>query len=128
MLAVDTNVVVRLLVKDDPEQYNRAFHLFKQEDVFLAKTVLLETEWVLRFVYRFEPPDVAQALVALIGLPNIRYEDETEVDQALAWYQAGMDFADALHLASGSRATRFVTFDQGMIKIAKRLALAVSSP
>jgi predicted nucleic acid-binding protein len=39
-----------------------------------------------------------------------------------------MDFADALHLASSSRATRFATFDRDMLKIAKRLALAVSSP
>jgi predicted nucleic-acid-binding protein len=128
MLAVDTNVVVRLLVKDDPGQYKRALYLFNQEDIFLAKTVLLETEWVLRFTYRLGTQEVAQALVALIELPNVWHEGETEVHQALAWYQAGMDFADALHLAASARATRFATFDRDMIKIAKRLDLAVSAP
>jgi predicted nucleic-acid-binding protein len=128
MLAVDTNVVVRLLVKDNPEQYKRVLDLFDQDDVFLTKTVLLETEWVLRSAYRFGTREVAQAIAAMIALPNVRYEDETEVRQALAWHRSGMDFADALHLASSTRATRFVTFDQDMIKTAKQLDLPVSTP
>jgi predicted nucleic acid-binding protein len=46
----------------------------------------------------------------------------------VTWHRSGMDFADALHLAASTRATRFVTFDRDMIKVAKRLDLAVSEP
>jgi hypothetical protein len=80
----------------------------------------METEWVLRSIYRLYPARSAGAVEALMSLENVRCEDETEVRQTLAWQQAGMDFADALHLASSSQATRFATFDQDMIKTAKR--------
>ncbi len=54
MLAVDTNVVVRFLTGDEPAQAARARAIFQRETVFLGKTVLVETEWVLRSLYRFE--------------------------------------------------------------------------
>ena len=128
MLAVDTNVVIRILMDDDPVQNGRALQLFDRETIFLAKSVVLETEWVLRSMYRLHPARFAGAIEAMISLENVRCEDETVVRQALAWHQAGMDFADALHLASSARATRFATFDQAMIKIAKPLGLPVSTP
>ena len=52
MIAIDTNVVVRFLVNDDPEQAQRARRLIESEDVFLSTTALLETEWVLRVAYK----------------------------------------------------------------------------
>ena len=51
MIAVDTNVLVRLLTGDDPAQTQRAVELFAQESILIPKTVLLETEWVLRYSY-----------------------------------------------------------------------------
>ena len=53
MIAVDTNIVVRLLTKDDPSQYQKAYHLFDKNDVLITDSVILETEWVLRFAYNF---------------------------------------------------------------------------
>lgn len=102
--------------------------LFDAESVFLAKTALLEAEWVLRFTYRFKSTDVSQAIEAMISLPNVRCEDEAEVRQALAWHQQGLDFADALHLAASRQAARFITFDRAMIKNARRLGLPVAVP
>jgi predicted nucleic-acid-binding protein len=128
MLAVDTNVVIRIMMDHDPVQNGQALQLFDRETIFLAKSVVLEMEWVLRSLYRLYPARFARAVEALISLENVRCEDETEVRQALAWHQAGMDFADALHLASSSQATRFATFDQAMVKAAKRLKLPVSTP
>ncbi len=55
MLAIDTNVVVRLLAKDHPEQSAKARALLERETVFVALTVILEAERVLRSVYGFEP-------------------------------------------------------------------------
>jgi predicted nucleic-acid-binding protein len=128
VLAVDTNIVVRLLMGDDARQTELAALLFDRETILIAKSVILELEWVLRRGYRQTSSAIAHALENLIALPNVTCEDEGSVRQALTWHRAGMDFADALHLAASARATRFVTFDRDMIKIAKRLDLAVSAP
>lgn len=53
MIAVDTSVVVRLLTEDSAKQFSAARILFELETIWIAKTVLLETEWVLRSVYDF---------------------------------------------------------------------------
>ena len=116
MIAADTNVVVRLLTGDEPRQTAQARHLFETESVFLPKTVLLESEWVLRRLYRQDRAAVSRALEALISLPHVQCEDEPIVRQALGWSRDRMDFADALHLASSRLATRFATFDLALIK------------
>jgi len=59
MIAVDTNVVVRFLVRDDPKQAARAAELIRDNQIWISKTVLLETEWVLRSLYRFSPQSLA---------------------------------------------------------------------
>jgi len=62
MIAVDTNVIVRLLTQDDEQQYNKSVRLFQEQDIFIPDTVLLETEWVLRFAYQFKPNEICAAL------------------------------------------------------------------
>lgn len=52
MVAVDTNIVVRLLTQDDELQYQKSQEIFQTQDVFIPDTVILETEWVLRFAYK----------------------------------------------------------------------------
>jgi predicted nucleic-acid-binding protein len=116
MHAVDTNVLVRLLTNDDPEQTRRAAALFKKETIFIPKTVLLETEWVLRRLYRLDRNVVVNAFRKLSGLANVEIEQPLVIIQALQWCEEGMDFADALHLASSQRASKFATFDEGMKK------------
>lgn len=128
MIAVDTNVIIRLLTGDEPRQTEQARRLFAAETIFLAKTVLLETEWVLRCLYRLERFAINRALRDLLSLPNVRCEDEPLLRQALAWNRDGMDFADAVHLASSRTASRFATFDLAMIKAATATGLAVSEP
>ena len=53
MIAVDTNILVRLLTEDDPKQTTAARSVFAAGPIWIAKTVLLETGWVLRSHYRF---------------------------------------------------------------------------
>lgn len=120
MVAVDTNVVVRLLTEDDPAQAAKARALFASGTVFVATTVLLETEWVLRGLYKLEGRRVVDALEALISLPNVRCQDEPAARWAIAWRRQGLDFADALHLAVGRDAERFATFDRAMVRRAAR--------
>ncbi|WP_204848424.1 type II toxin-antitoxin system VapC family toxin [Rhodopila globiformis] len=128
MIAADTNIIVRLLTADEPRQTEQARRLFETETVFLPKTVLLEAEWVLRRLYRLERLPIIRAFESLLSLPNVRCEDEPAVRQALEWNRANLDFADALHLASGRTAERFVTFDLGLIKGATTAGIAVSEP
>lgn len=111
MIAVDTNVLVRLLTEDDPEQARRARALFETGQVYVAKTVLLETSWVLGETYGFDHERVIGALLSLLGLPQVTVESETEVARAIEASRRGLEFADALHVASSAASGRFVTFD-----------------
>ena len=70
MLAIDTNVLVRFLTGDDPEEAATARELFAREQIRIAKTVLLEAEWVLRSAYGFEPGAIRDSLKRTISLPN----------------------------------------------------------
>ena len=97
--------------------------------VFLPKTVLLETEWVLRYTYEFERTAVNQALAKVCGLPQVVVEDAAGVIQALSWHAEGFDFADALHLASSQKAQAFFSFDTSLVEKARKiLTIPVEKP
>lgn len=121
MVSIDTNIVVRLLVNDDPLQTARAVDLFRTSRIFITKTVVLETEWVLRAVYSLDRKKVNASIIALLSLEGVVVEDEPVLFFALETHSKGMDFADALHLASSQRANRFATFDTALRTKAKKL-------
>ena len=120
MIAVDTNVLVRLLVADDPGQAKRARRLIEKHDVIIATTVLLETEWVLRSAYGFDRRLICDAFRRLLGLANVAPEAPAAVSQALDAYESGLDFADALHLAATPRVEGFFTFDAKLARVARQ--------
>jgi len=120
MTAVDTNVLVRLLTQDDRKQAAAARSLFATEPIWIAKTVLLETGWVLRSLYGFDEPAVHDAFVKLLGLKNVHTEDEPAVAAALALTVRGIELADAMHLSSRPAGAVFVSFDQSFVRRAKR--------
>ena len=120
MQAVDTNLVVRYLTGDDPGQSAKVRAIIGQKPVFIPRTVILEAEWVLRGVYEWPSTRVIPALRALAGLPEITVEDARLVAQAMDWAEAGMDFADALHLASSAACEAFLTFDKRLVRNAGR--------
>ena len=122
MTAVDTNIVVRFLTRDEPAQAARAKALIEAGPVFVPRTVVLETAWVLPSVYRFERAAIGAAITKLLGLPGVEAEDGPAVARALGWYAQGFDFADALHLASSGRARAFATFDQALRRRARTVA------
>ncbi|MCT7982087.1 type II toxin-antitoxin system VapC family toxin [Laspinema sp. A4] len=119
MIAVDTNIVVRLLTQDDEVQYQKSLQIFQNPEIFIPDTVILETEWVLRFAYQFTPLQVCSALRKLLGLPNIYLTYSMVVHQALLWHETGLDFADAFHLAQSQDCENFYTFDEKLIKNAR---------
>lgn len=120
MTAVDTNIIIRFLTEDDQKQFIKAKQLFSQKKLFIPDTVLLESEWVLRFAYHFSPLEINNAFTALLGLPNVMADNPMQLIQTLKMHKDGFDFADALHLAkSQPHASTFLTFDKQFIKIAK---------
>jgi len=120
MIALDTNVLVRVVTADDPQQLAVALEIFRSSELWVSKTVLLETEWVLRYSYEIAPEGILRALRRLLGLRSLQVEDRGEVLQALSLFAAGVDFADALHLASSTGAERFATFDRTLAKRATK--------
>jgi predicted nucleic-acid-binding protein len=129
MLAIDTNIIVRLLTKDDAVQAEKARNLLAENDVFIATTVLLETEWVLRAAYGLAKAEILAGLRAFAGLPRVTLEDAVRAEKALTWAAAGMDFADALHLAAADGCEAFVTFDRRMVTVAAGIEnIAVLEP
>jgi predicted nucleic-acid-binding protein len=124
MTAVDTNVLVRLLTADDPKQAAAAKSLFASQPIWIAKTVLLETSWVLRSLYGYEESAIWAAFIKLLGLKNVHVEDELSVAAALALTVHGIELADALHLSSKQSGAVFVSFDESFVRRAKRAGIA----
>lgn len=128
MIAIDTNVLVRLVVADDPEQTGRARKLVAHNDVVVGTTVLLECAWVLKSAYGFEPKAISSAFRKVFGLPNVVPDAPVAVAQALQACDAGLDFADALHLAGATKARNFFTFDNRLVKAARRIGVDFVAP
>jgi len=115
MIGLDTNVLVRFLVHDDPVQFARAQSLIRREvahrrPVFVSLLVLMETEWVLRSRYSYAKDRIAESFSGLLDSAEVRFEDEDFVERALfVWRDSRAEFADCLiaarHLALGCRAT-----------------------
>ncbi|WP_295435621.1 type II toxin-antitoxin system VapC family toxin [uncultured Thiodictyon sp.] len=123
MIAFDTNLLVRLIVDDHPRQADVAEHLLKQHRVLISRTVLLETEWVLRSLYQTPRERIHAFFQLMIQTENAELEDAAAIEQALAWYAMGADFADALHLAASGSAVMH-TFDKDFCKAARKAGIA----
>lgn len=112
--AIDTNIIVRVLAEPGSAQYAVARSALL-EPFTLPLSVLMETEWVLRSVYRWKRPRIADALRTLIDLPECD-GDTTQTQWIIERYEAGADFADMTHLALAQGATAFVTFDADLAR------------
>jgi predicted nucleic-acid-binding protein len=122
MVAVDTNVLVRMLVDEDPNQSKTCQKLFETHEVFIPDTVLLETEWILRSVFGLNRLAVCGLIRKICGLPNVMLRDSQLISGAIDLHEKGIDFADALHLTSSRNAAAFKTFDADFIRKAKKLS------
>lgn len=116
MNAVDCNVVLRLIVGDDPVQETIAIDLIEAEPVLVPLTVILECEWVLRSFYKQTPTQISVALNRMTDVGNMVFEQVSGVRWALDRLSAGADFADMIHIvqAANAGASAFVTFDAGL--------------
>ncbi len=124
LIAVDTNVMIRIAVRDDEIQYQKAMTLLTQHQFFISQTVQLEIEWVLRSRYKLSCEEIADFYTLILQKNKIICEQETELKNAICWYRLGADFADALHLANTTLV--FYTFDERFCKNAIKEGIAPS--
>ncbi|MCL7489410.1 MAG: type II toxin-antitoxin system VapC family toxin [Desulfobulbaceae bacterium] len=123
MVAIDTNILVRFLTRDDEKQFQKVMRLFAENEIFIPATVILETEWVLRYSYGFSQNAILDAFTKTFGLPKVTIQDPDSFAQAIDLARKGLDFADALHLASApKKCASFATFDTALIRKAKGLS------
>jgi predicted nucleic-acid-binding protein len=126
MLGIDTNVLVRYVVRDDQRQFEKARKLIKREadrntPVLISLMVLLETEWVLRSRYELSKSEILAAISALLDAADLTFEDEPSVEQALyTWKESVADLADCLIEARNRRlgCAATATFDSRAMKLA----------
>lgn len=123
--AVDTNVVIRLLIDDGSKEVMAARTVFERETVEISLTVMLECEWALRSVYKFGRAAICEALGALLTLENVVLPQHDLVATAIEAHRLGLDFADACHLLSAESADELLTFDEMFQKRALRMVNAI---
>ena len=120
-VAVDTNVLVRAVVRDDKAQAKAAVKVLRDAELIaIAVPCLCEFVWVLRRVYDFQPADVATAIRVLLAAANVEM-NRPAVEAGLAVLDAGGDFADGAIAFEGEwlGAEELVSFDKKAIAVLK---------
>ncbi|MES2832446.1 MAG: type II toxin-antitoxin system VapC family toxin [Pseudomonadota bacterium] len=121
MIALDTNILVRYLLNDSPAQTDIAENLLHGNKTCTAPiTVFLELVWVLESC-ECDRVEIAKSIRLLCGLENFKPQNFEALAYALPWYEGGMDFGDAVHLAMSANAKQFNTFDKAFVKVAETL-------
>ena len=124
MIALDTNILARLVTNDDPVQALQAASLIDTGNaLFVPLTVTLELEWVLRGAYALDKPAIARSFEALLSVRNMHFERQSDIQQALQYYQSGLDFADAMHHVGATACKAVATFDRKFRKLAAKAKL-----
>jgi predicted nucleic acid-binding protein len=131
MRALDTNILVRLVIDDDEAQTAAATALLSSGERFLVTTtVLIETAQVLKSL-GISKMAVIASLEALMTLPSLVIHPAIDAAAALVAMRSGLDVADAIHVyAAAERSSAFVTSDRDLVKRAKkaRSSLRVELP
>ena len=119
LTALDTNVLARYYVQAEQsdeatrQQCEQARALLESgKPIFVATTVALELEWVLRGFYKLKPGTVADVFTHLLAMPHVQVQDRQALQSACDALVQGFDFADALHHASSRHGDVFVTLDE----------------
>jgi predicted nucleic-acid-binding protein len=120
VMALDTNVLVRFLVKDDDHQASVVYRLFKQseekqEPLFVPSLVVVETIWVLQSIYDIADEDIVSAINQLLLMPVLKFEGQSAIQGFIASaHDVKLGLADLLiaHSAKASNCQQVFTFDK----------------
>ena len=124
MVGIDTNVLVRFLTRDEPDQADLAITsleraLARDEAVFVSRVVICELVWVLRRAYGYPRTTIAEALARLLDTGNVVFEGREGLRTALSAYRTGRgDLADYLirETAIAAGCESVVTFDKALLQ------------
>lgn len=118
MKGLDTSILIRYLVQDDPIQSPRANKIIEklteQAPGFVTVVVIAEVAWVLRSRYKATPPEIADAVERILSIGSLRVQNEQQVYEAVVASRSGEGtLADALicSLAKSAGGTKTLTFD-----------------
>jgi predicted nucleic-acid-binding protein len=124
MIALDTNILVRFLLRDDEAAYRLAVEVFNSDaEIYTAApTVILELVWVLES-NDCDRKAISKALRMLMGLQNFQPMESDALLRAVNWYEEGLDFADSMHLSLSANgpARFFLTADEKLAKRGNRI-------
>lgn len=120
MVAVDTNIVVRLITGDDPVLLEKATCLVETSGIWIGKTVALETAWVLQHLYKASIDEIRDSLRRLSETAGVCFETEDRLLLALDLTASNIEIADAFHLAFSDHSLPFYTFDRDFKQRARR--------
>lgn len=127
MIGIDTSILLRYLLKDDPALSPRALQIISGNDCFVSRAALTEVVYTLESYYRKSLADIGRSLDALLSLQRVTVEDRAVTERAVSWYKAGMDFGDSMIAASSHQAARVETFDRDFARLARKLRTAPRS-
>lgn len=131
MIALDTNVLARLVTNDNKTQAKEAAALIDSGvALFVPITVMLELEWVLRGAYQLDKKTIVHTFEHLLSIRSVSFERQADLEIALQHYALGFDFADALHHSLCADCKAIASFDKHFEKLAAKTKLkpAVSAP
>jgi predicted nucleic-acid-binding protein len=117
MIGLDTNILARYYIQDEADkeaekQHELARKLMESgQALMVCKTVMLEFEWVMRGYYHFSASEIVAVFKHLLSLESVSLEDRACIQQAVANFESGFDFADALHHASYISCDTVASFD-----------------
>lgn len=128
LIAIDTNIALRLILADDPKQLASIETKLAFHKLFVSLTVFLETGWVLESRYHFTRDEVADALNALLEFDSIEVARAHQAMWAVERYRLGADLADMLHIVSSSKRDGFLTFDRKIAaKVGPEVPVAIET-
>lgn len=129
IVSPDTNLFVRILVNDDPEQVQAAAAALDNADqIIVSSTVLCEVAWVLKRMYRLPSDEIADAIEKLLGSYRLNC-DRLAIEGGLASIRAGAGFADGVVATEAARAgARFLSFDRRAVRALQSLGIDAATP
>lgn len=124
MIGLDTGILVRYVTRDHATLFPLALEIISNHACFVSREAMMEMVFALESVYRKDRDEVAKALRAIVGLITATVESPGSTGRAIAWYEQGMDFGDAMILASSADAEKLASFDRDFQRLATRIGAA----
>ena len=115
MIALDTNVLVRWIARDDPVQSAHADEIL-QEPFFVSPSVLTELGWVLQTRIGMDRAKIAFSVSKLMSLPTANLPFAANLRWAVERYATQGDWGDLIHIATSTEAEAFGSFEKQLVK------------